>query len=598
MEDQVMEDQVMEDVRPTVEDVRPVTEEKIFGTDVIVSDIETIYMDRDTISATNYIQRLFKNYGIKKILDIIEPIYLVYNADEFFNEKEKLEIYIKSLNKIFAYHKQLTNILFVEFERFPVISANGQIYIIRVNKSSINTPLLLVKEPLRSESDPISYEYYIGLTLNQLRLNHNIPSFPIVFGKIHINNKNLILYEYVRDKNRTKLSLYKYIKSELKDIIDEFNNSPNQKLQPRTEYRLKKLQLNILYMLIFLLLTLQIAQDVYNFTHYDLHLNNILLVKLNRTYKFNIRYHNYNFVIFLDYMPYIIDYGRSHIKPQLVFSYEDYFLDDRNNRYDSFYDYQNFLWDNKNYAITKKSTLDKINDFINKIREQLSYLPDNETILNQYYYLIPGTKDIYYFRPDIFNSKYDFYKLTRAIASIFVSNAKQLPLLPISPFWNTIDRLLSSSYPFYIPNTFNLPKSYHSLTNRFNTCIELVLYIYNQITTTEENEIEETESDIIPFSINQIAGAKIKTEKFKSDVLYKPYEPMTKKGKKSLIAENNNTEYTIIKSVKYINKSEKLVLYNKLYKKLNTNIEDVSNLLHDIDDYSKTEHFSPIPGEY
>jgi hypothetical protein len=560
---------------------------------IIESDIETIYTDLETKSVIEIIQNLIIKYGLKKVLDIIEPIYLIYNAEEFFSDKEKIEMYIKSLNKIFAYHKQLTNVLFVIYKRFPVISANGRISIIRVKKSLENTPLLLVKEPLRKESDPISYEYYIGLTLNQLKLNYNIPSFPIVFSKINFNNRNLILYEYIRDRNETTLSLYKYIKQELNTNDINIDNTHKQSKR-YINYKLQKLELNVLYMLIFLLITLQIAQDKFDFTHYDLHLNNILLIKLNKTYKFQIIYDNNNFDIYLDYMPYIIDYGRSHINPNTAFSYEKHFIDDKNRVYTSFDSYQDDLWANNNkYIIKKQLTLSKINNLINQIRLQKGYLPDNEIILNQYYYLIPGTTDIYPFKPDVFNPKYDFYKLTRSINSMFLSVKDKLS---ISPFWNTLDTLLLNSYPFYIPNSYNLPKSYSSFTNRFNTPIEIAIYINNIL--YRDIQPSYTTYDILPFSINQLAGAKIKTEKFKMKEL-KPYDMSKQNTKKSILDNKDNIDdSSIIKSVYKLKKSEKSILYTQVYKQISKKIEDVNDLqLHNIDDYSQVEHFSVMPDD-
>jgi hypothetical protein len=298
-------------------------------------------------------------------------------------------------------------------------------------------------------------------------------------------------------------------------------------------------------------------------------------------------------------MPYIIDYGRSHIEPSKAFTYENYYADDNNRSYKSFDTDQNRLWENNTrYTVKKQETITKINNLINQIREQKGYLPTNQTILDQYYYLIPGTEHIYPFKPDVFNSKHDFYRLTRSINSLFLNVQNSLP---ISSFWNTLDTLLLNSYPFYIPNSYVLPKSYPSFTNKFNTAIEIAKYIHNIL-----NLNTNIPSQKVPYTFNQIAGGKIKTEKIKY-TKYKPYRleytMSSLKNKKQIEKQETQQQQqhsSIIQSVYKIDKTNKTILYNNLYKQLDKNKDNknISKLqIHNIDNYSEIEHFSFLPEE-
>ena len=211
--------------------------------------------------------------------------------------------------------------------------ARDKIFVLKT--SLFNTSKFILDD----EPDPLQYEYLIMLCLNESR--KYIPNFTQTFGFFtcssdfydyiitHPHNKDFKqeLNKLISSKN-IKLSCYKNDEYNLPTIVIE-NITPAYTLKSFTiEYNNNEIEKILLYVQV--LLALQVAQDKYDFTHYDLHGLNVLLQDLVSTttlFENIMGFNNSSVSPFLNYIvrgksyffpsnyiTMIIDFGRSHIK--------------------------------------------------------------------------------------------------------------------------------------------------------------------------------------------------------------------------------------------------------------------------------------------
>ena len=428
---------------------------------------------------------------------------------------------------IFDKNPKLYNKFFKIIKIVPVNSANGKVFIIGLvgdaDKINAGDDNLLVKISLKSTADRLSYEYYIGSVLNKLREQGSSQIFSVVYGKTlcKLNSSDLqpggimcgrsgptvmhLIYEYIRNKNtHVVTSFSKYIKR----LSPE--NTPEQ------NYMLER---NIVNILIILMYNLQVANDKYDFTHYDLHLGNILVVELNEPQTVNIDYKNDKFSIVTDVMPYIIDYGRCYINPDVPElqgqQIKDYELEYGNIFY-TFRQYQNALFNNDNYVVTDQervsSMQQKIDIFLYKYlydkrimrdKDSLFYRdasgknvditdlgedPDEgirtqtrrliidsiltRNVVSQFIKKYKERKDekgrIHYtlreydgHRSNKPNKRYDFFKITKHVLSVLGEMMLNGVDLEYRYVWHELLVQLDVEYPFYDPKWCSLPSDYH-----------------------------------------------------------------------------------------------------------------------------------------
>lgn len=424
------------------------------------------------------IQDLIQIYGLRDILEVIEPIYEIYTASELYlPEMAKTKKYIRSFHKLLKYHLPIINSLLRVTKVLKQNSANGKVFVVEVYNASWNVPKLLIKVPLTKTSDPISYEYYIGMALNQLRII-GVREFSLVYGRfrcgIDPNNINMlcterngtristhILYEYVESNKRIVKSMYAY--------IAEYNGDP------------KVLNINIINVLILLCVGLQKAQDNLNFTHYDLHLNNILLVELDEPQEMVVEYNSKMIKIYTNLIPYIIDYGRCHISHAISDQDDGTFRDYENNvKYSTFKSYQENIWAGKSFRV-KDNVKSKIQKYLNKIKgdsEFSKYLTNHmkgKTIEN--FYVDNETNEVTYgIKPAQFHPVYDMYRMVRTTCKQIINKYVNQQTNSI---WKTMDMMLQYAYPFYIPEYYVLPTNYKSLNGQFSTPIDVANFLYS-----------------------------------------------------------------------------------------------------------------------
>jgi hypothetical protein len=507
---------------------------------------------------------------INEMVEIMRPLVVLYDVDEFYLPQGRgvIQKYIDTFKDLFKHHKGLFKYIFKIDKVLPINSANGRIFILKTLTKEKKSPKLLVKVALSKEVDPISYEYYVGLTLNKLRIDYNIDHFTIMYGRFHCgldpkvdvatsseelgnielcneiySKKSHLLYEFIRDIETDKvMTLSDYI-DELKDEMDTL-----------------KREINIINIMILVLNALQQSQDKLDFTHYDLHTKNILVVKLVRERVYNIEYNNNKITIITDVVPHIIDYGRSHIDPDEAVSgsgtseFYDYEL---NESFSNFRDYQNRLF--KKYVLNRNKNLkmvEKIEWHLHKlayryiyrseltngmaIEETFETLRFKKNALKLYYNGIYEESDTVFkiiqcdFGIDTKKShkKYDFFRICRIVGGVMLNYSKSMNIYSKN-LWKNLGDKLELQYPYHDGWYYSLTSDYQpnpigimTDDDAFSSPMDIVYYLYNVLYKSgdqygggddDTNEKIEKESDKA-IEIMKAKRDKVPIEKEKLNV--------------------------------------------------------------------------------
>jgi len=238
----------------------------------------------------------------------------------------------------------------------PISSVNGLVMVIETkSKKPIIDNQLLVKIPLSDESDSVTYEYYVGEVLNTLRINRLTDNFALVYGLIIQCGFNTDTLKYLKKKhasvetikeqrggmiitksssaatikeNEPKIDLcddefpnkphiiYEYIRNLDTNKTETFDKYIDRLTGKLTESQRDEIELNIINLTIMIMYSLQVAQDIFDFTHYDLHTGNILVIELGKPEPVNIIYRGKNLTIMTTVIPHIIDYGKAYVDPE------------------------------------------------------------------------------------------------------------------------------------------------------------------------------------------------------------------------------------------------------------------------------------------
>lgn len=458
----------------------------------------------NVVDVVNKTQYLINKYGLKEILEVIEPIYEIYTAsDLYLPEMAKTKKYIRSFHKLLKYHLPIINNILKVTKVIQQNSANGKVFVVEIDKASFNVPKILIKVPLKVTSDPISYEYYIGMALNKLRITGS-KEFSLVYGRFRCgidpnnisklcdnsNNTNIsthILYEYIGSNKHAVKSMHAY--------IDEYTGDQ------------VVLMINIINVLILLCIGLQKAQDNMKFTHYDLHLNNILLIELDRPQELIVEYNSKIIKVYTSLIPYIIDYGRCHIDPDSAISDQDdnTFLDYETNAiYNTFKSYQQSTWSGTSFQV-KDNVKNMINKYINKVNADVEFSEYLKKHMRgnkiESFYVDKESKEITYgIKPTSFHPAYDMYRMGRTTCKQIMK--KYNDELGNQPnVWITLDTMLQYAYPFYIPEYYVLPTNYQSLNGKLNTPIDMADFLYS-----------------LAYKQRQRGGGRVNTKKMKDEI--------------------------------------------------------------------------------
>lgn len=455
---------------------------------------------------------------INDMVEIIRPFVILYDVDSFYLHDD-INKNIDILKEIFKNKKGLLNYIFKIDRVVPINSENGKIFIIKTLSNKYKSSKLLVKVASKDTADPISYEYYVGLTLNNLRIENNIEFFAVMYGRFFCgldlsieNDKidNMVLCDDNRFNKKTHL-LYEFIR-----------NVETEEVLTLSDY-IKKLysdgdvgiELNIINLMILVLYGLQVAQDKMDFTHYDLHVKNILVVKLSKLTEYRLRYKDRDIIIVTDVIPHIIDYGKSYINPNVAVSengFKDYEL---NGEFDDFMMYQNTLF--KNYVLDRNDT--RYLEMIRGVERHLHklayrYLYNRELMKEEE---IQESDDTLYFKSYILqlyyngiseivdgkfriikcdfgidsrvsNKKYDFFRICKSVSAMMSILSEKLQLHS-KDLWKNLGDKLELQYPFHDGLYYSLVSKYDAnpmgiimdRDNIFNEPIDIVYYLYGEV---------------------------------------------------------------------------------------------------------------------
>jgi hypothetical protein len=224
-------------------------------------------------------------------------------------------------------------------------SSNGYVYKLRYNISDVTIYDVVLKMTQDKTSDSLVYEYLVGQCMNEFCKFYPcfIKTYSIgLFKSIDLRNQFIFrqkdqrstntLDHYIRllDKSNIENMILNGCKSNdlltiftqfieyeynLKDFIKTFSSSPSfhSKMFIKNEYITELYTLTTILHMIY-----QLLSSFHNkFTHYDFHMNNVLLMKVPNQKFIHVIYHypdntiiHYN----MTYIPIIIDYGRCFVQ--------------------------------------------------------------------------------------------------------------------------------------------------------------------------------------------------------------------------------------------------------------------------------------------
>jgi hypothetical protein len=429
---------------------------------------------------------------------------ILYKAETFtVPDQKNINEYIKAFKVLLSKSRDLNNIFKID-KKIEQESANGLIYVVKLKKSKSKFSKLLIKVQRNESADPATYEYYVGLALNSLR-EMNVPNFGLVYGRFSCGfnptgnkicdssyrKKTYVLYEYITSLSDKTRTLYDYIKWE-----------------PNSDQK----DVNLMNILVMLLISLQKAQDALEFTHYDLHLDNVLLVQLNAKYNFIYEYNGKKYSIMLDYFPFIIDFGRSHVNPSMVPERQTIYEMETQKYYKSFESYQKEIW--KGVRFTTKDEIPIINHIKKKINDN-RFLPSLKHVMEknielkeaditvdsimQHFYKNKKGDISYGITPWKFNPYYDHCKLLNHVCDGVLKRE------PTNIVFNSLKKELEATFPFVIPGTYGVTKYYEFQKFGLKAPIDAVEYLYIDIEDTNgSNSSKSSDSSTLHFS--QIGG--------------------------------------------------------------------------------------------
>lgn len=196
------------------------------------------------------------------------------------------------------------NIIYKNNGKFATSGVSG--FVGKLNISSANDQETKEKNSLvyKMSSDVdflIDHEAFVLSQLNKLNIPHFVKYYDIV------NNINVLK---MNKSNKSKILLMEHLsspdqQSECKTFYNILNDHKDTNIKGRNIISSQILQV---------LMALEIAQNEFSFTHYDLHMDNVLEMECEPNSVFLYNVNNTNYVVpTFGYYPVIIDVGMSYI---------------------------------------------------------------------------------------------------------------------------------------------------------------------------------------------------------------------------------------------------------------------------------------------
>jgi serine/threonine protein kinase len=156
-------------------------------------------------------------------------------------------------------------------------------------------------------SSSLFHEMMVGLLATN-RLRKEVANFAYIYGGFACahpligSDKKVLSYCY-EDNIHIQYILY--------EKITDFDG---QTSTPATEFLWTGGRLDVVNIILQLLFALNVAYEDYDFTHYDLHANNVLIRKLDKPISLRYKFNDNIYYINTGYIATIIDYGFAHFK--------------------------------------------------------------------------------------------------------------------------------------------------------------------------------------------------------------------------------------------------------------------------------------------
>jgi len=286
--------------------------------------IEQKIKENKKIAASKKISKFMVKTGNKRRAHFLKTICFDSGACLSFGTE------VKTINKFFNH--------FVNFEyaispvkRIGSVSANGFVTEIKYSREGYDSYAVL-KSSILADSDNLMYEYEVGLFIN--KQNKIFPCFLETYGLFYY--KDEASWKQVKDTNMAGVKLIKNslevipidysigcTKSKYLAILIQHIQNPitlydflsNVLKEPDQIEQQKLINFDLLYILYQIYMPLATLKN--EFTHYDLHLNNVLLYEAGIDEYITYHYHLIDGTIVKFYSKYIvkiIDYGRAYFK--------------------------------------------------------------------------------------------------------------------------------------------------------------------------------------------------------------------------------------------------------------------------------------------
>lgn len=429
------------------------------------------------------ISDLISKIGLQSFIDESEGYSIIQNTSTFLlKDKYLINAFLKILKR-----PQFLDQLFTIEHVNQRNTVNGDIAIISVKESPhISRPKLLIKLPKLKSSDPLSIEYYIGLTLNEIRLVPEFLSFAFLYGitRCHNDIRNGFIYNKtpLKDSSESPIIFYEYLTVDQKtlslaDWIGKFHYTDTESLIEFED--------TLISIIRYVMCSLQYAYSKYRFTHYDLHLNNIMLQEISQPIEFTFRFSSdlSKGVILKRFVPVIIDFGRSYIDPNEVI--QPKFVDLLSGKnFSSFSIMTQELWKGKSFYHSSKPLLDAVKNHVRNLRKEpsLNFSKLSESQILTYFYGLEKSNEKEYIysgiNPLVSHTTFDVFRFIKTICAMLSTDKVKL-----NPIWDKLNRLLSQNYPIYIPRYFELPKKYDPYPSEFNYKVKYPIDIIEFIDT-------------------------------------------------------------------------------------------------------------------
>jgi hypothetical protein len=263
-------------------------------------------------SQSLYIKNYIKHNPVCKIKNLVEDISTI-NSKEIkninFQNPHDMNALVCLYNSIFLSScisknekdgiLQLINITkwVNKTEHIKIESVNGIVYILNILKD-IKVIIKFSDDDSKESYDDILYEYFIGIyEINKLR--YIVPNFVYTFGIFKCNIDKNQKFCTSKDGNKYPFILMEYVEG------DNIRKLLKNNLQ-FSEY---------LGIFIQLLIALEVAQRTIDFTHFDLHTNNVMCKPLKTNVHYDVPLDDLLYkVSSIKYLPVCIDFGMSTVK--------------------------------------------------------------------------------------------------------------------------------------------------------------------------------------------------------------------------------------------------------------------------------------------